>query len=108
MGDETRKTCSCLQYSWNHDGLTVSLSWIYNNLLLRNKKGIKFKQRKMPKNFNSMEEGDMNEYVGCTIWCYWAERPLKMMQPVLIQSLRQLIVPGLILMKCDPQSKLMS
>ena len=33
MGNEKSEADTCLNYNWNHDGLTVCLSWIDDNLL---------------------------------------------------------------------------
>ena len=68
----------------------------------------------MPKKFDCMEEDELNEYVRCKMVHNQEERPLKMMQPVLIQSFEDEFeiprghhlvtpaVPGSVMMKWDP------
>ena len=72
----------------------------------------------MIKKFDCMEEGEIKEYIGCKVVCHWAEKSLKMTQPVLIQSFEDefeipegchlvtTAVPGSILMKYDPKKNL--
>ena len=72
----------------------------------------------MLKTFDCTEDGEMKEYVGWKMVHSQAERSLKMMQPVLMQSFTdKVMIPGghhlvtqsilgSILMICDPKKKL--
>ena len=49
MGSSHSRADPCLCYSWSHNCLMVWLSWIEDNLLLRNKKGVQLHHKKIPK-----------------------------------------------------------
>ena len=73
---------------------------------------------KNTRKFDCMEECEMKEYVGCKMVCKQAERSLKMMQTLLIQSFEEefetqgshhFVMPLVsILMNCDLKNKLTS
>ena len=88
-------------------------------MLLGSENDVEIQWKKMPKKFDCIEEGEMKEYVGY-MGQNQAERSLKMMQPVLIQSFEDEIktptgcrsvisaVTGSILVKGDPKNTMTS
>ena len=89
MGNSHMRADPCLYYNGSHDILAVWLSQIDDNLFLG------FVNGTMPKKIDCMEEGEMKVCVECKIVCYQAERSLKMMQLVYIQSIEdEFEIPG--------------
>ena len=56
------KANPCLYCNWNHNDLTIWLSWINYDLLMGNKKGIEIQQT-----VQNIHEGEMKKYIGCKI-----------------------------------------
>ena len=86
MGYERSKADPCLYYKWTDNGLVLWVSWIDDCLVVGSKKGVEIAKKQMLDRFDCDDVGNMDEYVGCKIDRNWADRSLKVTQPVLLQS----------------------
>ena len=110
----------CLYYKWTETGLSLWISWIDDCLTVGKEKIALQAKKQMTQLFNCDDTGEMQEYVGCKIKRNIEEGWLKIMQPVLLQSLNDEFdlpkgadpktpaVPGSILHKTETKSVLTS
>ena len=81
-----RNTCDpCLYYKWIEGRLVVVLLWVDNFLVAGPQIYIIMERTKFRELYNTTDEDEMEEYVGCKIEC--TEEYLKMTQPVNVQRL---------------------
>ncbi len=75
----------CLYYKWTENGLALMVSWIDNNLIVRNEKVAEETKAKLMDRFDCSDEGELKEFVGNKI-DHRTDGGLKFIQPVLIRS----------------------
>jgi len=70
---EQSRTDPCLYFKWTEHGLTVTISWVDNCLIMGPTKGVTEVKQKFLDSFDCKEIGNMDEYIRCQLTRIWDE-----------------------------------
>ena len=90
MGYKRSKGDPCLYFKWTNDILTLWMSWVDDCFVCGKDELVKAAKEAMKKEFDCEDLGVLTEYVGCKIEYNREEGYLRMTQPVLIQSFKDI------------------